>query len=965
MLKKLAQAIFGDPNERELKRLNALVAAVNALEPEMQAMRDTDLHQIMGQVRDRLAQVAAQTRNQLAELEHELDTEPDEEQRRVIRREIEALKSDLDAQERRVLTEELPRVYAAVREAAVRTLGQRHFDEQIMGGVVLHENRIAEMKTGEGKTLVATLPLSLNALTGRGAHLITPNDYLSKYGAQWMGPIYHLLGLSVGVIQSMGEDPSMASFLYDPDYVSADDRYMHLRPCARQQAYAADITYGTNNEFGFDYLRDNMVLDASQCVQRELHYAIVDEVDNILIDEARTPLIISGQAEESTSDYQRFAAIVRGLQPERDYAVDEKQRIATITEEGISHVESRLGIDNLYDPAHFQLTPYLENALKAKALFTRDRDYIVRDGQVIIVDEFTGRLMYGRRYSEGLHQAIEAKEGVRIQNESLTLATITFQNFFRMYRRLAGMTGTAVTEAEEFAQIYDLDVVVIPTHMPLIREDHPDVVYKNTEAKFRAVYEEIRDCHERQQPALVGTLAIETSEMMSQRLKRMGIDHEVLNAKQHEREAQIIAQAGRPGAVTIATNMAGRGVDILLGGNPEGLAREALRRKGLDLQELEPAVWEEAYAKARAECEADREVVLAAGGLHVLGTERYEARRIDNQLRGRSGRQGDPGSSRFYVSLEDDLMRRFGGPSVARIMDRLGVDEDIPIEHDMVSRAIANAQIRVEGHNFDVRKHLLEYDDVVNQQRQVIYDQRRLILSEANLKPLMLDILEGQLRGMVTAHTVGDPEDWDLRGLHQAVDAMIHLPPAHGAAVWEPMSSDEIANQVLALAHKAYAAQEERLGADMMRHIERMVMLQIIDNLWVRHLTGLDELREGIGLRAIGQRNPLVEYKREAFMAFDQLLDEIQGTIARLILNTSPRQPARQARPTRLAGASGGSAGSMRPARTHKTKVGRNDPCPCGSGLKYKQCCLKKGLSPEEAAAQAGQVAVEGRSRGR
>ncbi|MBC7315167.1 MAG: SEC-C domain-containing protein, partial [Chloroflexi bacterium] len=650
--------------------------------------------------------------------------------------------------------------------------------------------------------------------------------------------------------------------------------------------------------------------------------------------------------------YKRFAQIVARLREGVDYTVDEKRTTVTITEEGLDKVERALGIDNLYAPEHYELTPYLENALRAKALFQRDRHYVVVDGQVIIVDEFTGRLMYGRRYSEGLHQAIEAKEGVRIQRESLTLATITFQNFFRMYRRLAGMTGTAETEAEEFAQIYNLDVVVIPTHEPMRRVDYPDVVYKTAEAKYRAVLEEIKQCYERKQPVLVGTLAIETSEMLSQRLKRMGIPHQVLNAKYHEREAQIIAQAGRPSAVTIATNMAGRGVDILLGGNPEGLAREALRRQGKDLTRITPEEWQEALEAAKRQCEADRQIVLAAGGLHIIGTERYEARRIDNQLRGRAGRQGDPGSSRFYVSLEDDLMRRFGGEAVARLMDRLGVEDDVPIEHDMVTKAIANAQVRVEGYNFDLRKHLLEYDDVVNQQRQVIYDQRRLILSEADLKPVILDILHRQLDALVDTYAAGDEETWDLKALHEIADRMIHLPPGHRAVDWQGMTARQIKEELHAFAERSYDEREGELGPDLMRQIERVVMLRSIDNRWVRHLTALDELREGIGLRAIGQRDPLVEYKREAFQAFEQLLNDIQADIANFILNVQvARQPVAP-RPTQYAGASGGAAGSL--SAPKHGKVGRNDPCPCGSGKKYKNCCLRKGLSPEEAAAQRG-----------
>jgi len=963
MLKRIVRAIVGDANKRELQRLQPIVDEINALESEMQGLADAELRQLTRSFQDRLRGDTEEGGARLKHLQDELDREQDADERRALEQEIQQAQNILGEEERRILAEILPRAFAAVREASVRTIGLRHFDVQLLGGIVLHQGRIAEMKTGEGKTLVATLPLYLNALSGRGGHLVTPNDYLSKVGAQWMGPVYHLLGLSVGVVQSMGQDPTMSSFLFDPSYAAADDRYQHLSPCSRQEAYAADVTYGTNNEFGFDYLRDNMVLDLSQCVQRELHYAIVDEVDNILIDEARTPLIISGEAEESTSEYQRFARIASSLRPSTDYVVDEKQRIVSITEEGIARVERELGVDNLYAPEHFELTPYLDNALKARALFRKDRDYIVTDGQAIIVDEFTGRLMYGRRYSEGLHQAIEAKENVRVRRESLTLATITFQNYFRMYRRLAGMTGTAATEAEEFAQIYDLDVAVIPTQEPMIRVDHPDVVHKTSDAKYRAVINEIKDRHQAGQPVLLGTLAIETSEMLSEWLRRLDIPHQVLNAKQHEKEAQVIAQAGRPGAVTIATNMAGRGVDILLGGNPEGSARDELRRKGYDLLSLDPDTWQMAFERARETCAADRVTVLQAGGLHVLGTERYEARRIDNQLRGRSGRQGDPGSSRFYVSLEDDLMLRFGGASVARVMDRLGVDEDVPIEHNLVSKSIENAQIRVEGHNFDLRKHLLEYDDVVNQQRRVIYDQRRLVLSETSLKPVVLTVLEDQLRSIVEMHTgTEDEEDWDLATLHGVVDRMIHLPAGHGASSWAGLGAERISEQVLSLAQASYEAHEQSMGPERMRQLERIVMLRAIDNRWVTHLTALDELRAGIGLRAFAQRNPLVEYKREAFDAFEELLATIQSDIANAILNVHVQIRPTVPRVTRYSGASGGAAGSTR----RRVKIGRNAPCPCGSGKKYKNCCLRKGLSAEEAAAGArgGRRAQQERANG-
>jgi len=954
MLNKLLKSIFGEQSDRELKRLQPLVDQINALEPAMLKCSDTELEELTRSFQKRLAGSSDEYKNAVIELQDEIDHEQDDDERRALRRELEERQQSRDREERAILDEILPQAYAVVREAASRTIGLRHFDVQLIGGIVLHQGKIAEMKTGEGKTLVATLPLYLNALTGRGVHLVTPNDYLSKIGAQWMGPVYHLLGLSVGVIQSMGQDPRMSSFIYDPDYISADDRYQHLRPVSRYDAYRTDITYGTNNEFGFDYLRDNMVVDLNQCVQRELYYAIVDEVDNILIDEARTPLIISGEAEESTSSYQRFAHLVRNLKPEIDYTVDEKQRTVSITEAGINQVEHALGISNLYAPENYQLTPYLENALKAQALFTLDRDYIVKNGEVIIVDEFTGRLMYGRRYSEGLHQAIEAKENVRVQRESLTLATITFQNYFRMYRHLAGMTGTALTEAEEFHQIYDLDVVPIPTNKPMIREDLPDLVYKTGEAKVKAYLTEIEERHAKGQPILVGTLAIETSEMISQRLQRMGIKHEVLNAKQHEREALIIAQAGHSGAVTIATNMAGRGVDILLGGNPEGMAREELRRQGIDLQAVEPAVWQEAFSRAKAACEHDRQNVLAAGGLHVLGTERYEARRIDNQLRGRAGRQGDPGSSRFYVSLEDDLMRRFGGSSVANIMDKLGVDENMPIEHPLITKSIENAQVRVEGHNFDIRKHILEYDDVMNQQRQVIYDQRRLVLSETNLRPVVQEIMENEIRSIIAAGTNNqDEEEWDTHTLKNSIGRILGIPPAELPINWDKQSPEQITAQALELVNDAYDRREAELGEDM-RKIERLVMLRVIDSHWVRHLTDLDELREGIGLRAVGQRNPLVEYKREAFTSFEALLEQIQSDIAGMIMNVRLVSEPRAARATNFSGAEGASSkGSSMPIR--KAKIGRNAPCPCGSGKKYKNCCLPEGLSPEQAAAKGKQ----------
>jgi preprotein translocase subunit SecA len=984
MFKNILTRIIGDPNQKEIERLQPIVEQINALEPTFEALPDEELRDKTTEFRDRLHA-----------------GEP-----------LEGL---------------IPEAFAAVREASKRTIGLRHFDVQLVGGVVLHEGKVVEMKTGEGKTLAATLPLYLNALQGKGAHLVTVNDYLAKRDTQWMGPIYHALGLTVGVIQSQtGEGVVQPAFLFDPTYPASDDRYQHLRPVPRREAYLADITYGTNNEFGFDYLRDNMVLDLSQCVQRELHYAIVDEVDNILIDEARTPLIISGPAEESAEAYYTFARLVPRLRPEADYTVDEKARLATLTEEGIGKMERWLGIDNLYSPENYHLTPYLEQALRAHVLYKRDRDYIVKDSQVIIVDEFTGRLMYGRRYSEGLHQAIEAKEEVPIQRESLTLATITFQNYFRMYEKLAGMTGTAATEAEEFAKIYDLDVVVLPTNVeyratygdlvtrhrsldeiaPLTfagvldgredievttyedpdnsleryykRLDLPDLVYKNEMAKFRAAVREIEELHNEGRPVLVGTVFIERSEVLSELLRRRGIPHQVLNAKHHEKEAEIIAQAGHPGAVTIATNMAGRGVDIKLGGDAEGLARAQLRKEQVDLTQIRSAEWDDAlkmlregkdptskyaerWAQVLAEmtalCQRDQRKVLGLGGLHVLGTERHEARRIDNQLRGRSGRLGDPGSSRFYVSLEDDLMRRFGGERVKGFMEWAGVDEDIPIEHDLVTKSIENAQVKVEGYNFDIRKHLLEYDDVINQQRNVIYDQRRMVLSQDSLKPIILRMVEDELRGLATVYTAGDPDEWDLAGLHAAAKTILPLPPTFTTARWEGLRPQQIEEQLLALAERLYEEKERGLGAETMRQLERLVMLRTVDSLWIRHLTALDDLREGIGLRAYGQQDPLVTYKREAYDMFQQLTANIEHDIAHVIYHVEVvREP--QPRPMREMRAGLEGQGPRRPVKAGQ-KVGRNDPCPCGSGKKYKHCCMRK----EMAQAAGTQAPASSRSR--
>jgi len=968
MFKNLVKKVFGDSSDREVKRLQPIVDQINALAPEFERMSDDELHGQTEAFRTTIAGRVGTLRDDLARVREEWQAEADSDAQIQLRLEVQRLEKELRQAEAESMEEILPRAFAAVREAATRTVGMRHFDVQLIGGMVLHQGKIAEMKTGEGKTLVATLPLYLNALTGRGAHLVTPNDYLSKWGVQWMGPIYHLLGVSVGVIQSAAANPELGSFLFDPDYPAADDRYRYLRPVGRREAYYADITYGTNNEFGFDYLRDNMVHTLDDCVQRELVYAIVDEVDNILIDEARTPLIISGQAQESSDYYRTFAQVVRRLAPERDYKVDEKDRVVTLTDDGIARVESLIGLaagQSLYDADHYELNPYLDNALRANVLYKLDKDYIVKDGEVIIVDEFTGRLMYGRRFSEGLHQAIEAKEGVRVQRESLTLATITFQNYFRMYTKLAGMTGTALTEAEEFYKIYNLDVIAIPTHRQVIRADYPDQVYKTPQAKFRAVVNEIDELHKKGQPVLVGTVAIETSEYLSDLLKRKGVPHNVLNAKQHEKEAGVIAQAGRAGTVTIATNMAGRGVDILLGGNPDGLARETLRKEGVDLAALSETdpVWLQALAEAKAECDKDRQRVIAAGGLHVLGTERHEARRIDNQLRGRSGRQGDPGSSRFYIALEDDLMRRFGGQNVANIMERLGLEEDMPIEHGMVSKAIESAQVRVEGYNFDIRKHVLEYDDVVNKQREIIYNQRRQILSEPTMRPTITGMVEDELRHLAELFTAdasagsGHPvalerKDWDLAALAAEVTKIMPLPKGENPESWRKLNAPELADHLVALAEATYGEKEAALGAALMRQVERWIMLRAVDNRWVRHLTDLDELREGIGLRAFAQLDPLVAYKKEAHEMYQDLVASISHDIVYSIYHaqvaTRPAVPVQRMQTNR-----GDGGGQQQPARSSKT-LGRNDPCWCGSGKKYKQCHMRSDEGREPAPATAG-----------
>ena len=778
--------------------------------------------------------------------------------------------------------------FAAVREASKRTLGLRHFDVQIMGGVVLHEGKIAEMKTGEGKTLAATLPSYLNALTGRGVHVVTVNDYLAKRDAQWMGSIYHALGVSVATLQHQ------SAYLYDPTVEGPKKGFENLRPITRQEAYQADITYGTNSEFGFDFLRDAMAPDASQRVQGERHYAIVDEVDNILIDEARTPLIISGPAEESAKDYQRFSRLVSTLHKGVDYTIDEKLRSVSLTAEGMTKLEKMLRVKNMYAPENFRLVHFAENALKAHAVYERDKEYVVKDREVVIVDEFTGRMTPGRRFADGLHQALEAKEGVPIQRESVTYATITLQNYFRLYEKLAGMTGTAVTEAEEFWKIYKLDVVEIPTNVLMIREDHPDFVYKSEKSKYKAIIDEIESRHERGQPVLVGTTDISKSEIISQMLNRRKIKHSVLNAKQHEREALVVAEAGRPGAVTVATNMAGRGTDIVLGGNPEFV------------DDLTQEQWEGEHQK-----------VVDAGGLFILGSEKHEARRIDNQLRGRAGRQGDPGESRFYVALDDDLMRRFGGERIQTVMGWAGLEDDAPLENKMVTKAIQGSQVKVESHHFDIRKHLVEYDDVVNTHRGVIYEQRDKVLAGSNIRNNVQEMVEKELTAILDGFLQGvRPDDWDVEGLIAELGTVLPLDEklSDPDAVFE-MPADAIYDEVLALATRRYDQMEEIFTTEVMRHVERAVMLRVIDSHWVQHLTSMENLRQGIGLYSYGQRDPLVMYKTKGFEQFQTLSERIQSDVARMIYRVQDAGPPPQRGRSRRNGPSdGGAPGKPAPA---------------------------------------------------
>ena len=903
-----------DSNEKELNKLKSNVEKINALEPEFEKLKDEELKEKTEEFKNRLKK--GETLEQL-----------------------------------------LPEAFALVREAAKRTLGQRHYDVQLMGGMVLHQGKIAEMKTGEGKTLVATLPLYLNALSGKGCHLVTVNDFLAKRDVQWMGPIFELLGLSVATI---GHEKSYLFERREKEIKYGEEH--NLKPCTRPEAYQADITYGQNNEFGFDYLRDNMVYAQKDMSQHGHYFGIVDEVDSILIDEARTPLIISAPAEESTKLYQTFARLVPNLKENTDYNIDEKMRAVSLTDDGISKIEKLLNLKNLYTEGGIALVHHLENALKAMCLFKRDKDYVVKEGEIIIVDEFTGRLLPGRRYSEGLHQAIEAKENVEIKRESDTLATISFQNYFRMYDKLAGMTGTAATEAEEFYKIYKLEVVEIPTHKQMIRKDHSDKIYKTEEAKFRAVVNDIKKRSEAGQPVLVGTISIEKNEILSEMLNHAGVSHEILNAKNHEREAKIIEQAGRKGAATVATNMAGRGVDIILGG--------ALPADAKDNKE-----------KSK-EWQKEHDEIVKLGGLYVIGTERHEARRIDNQLRGRSGRQGDPGSSQFYASLEDDLMRIFGGDRIKRMMEIMKFPEDMPIEHALISKSIEQAQKKVEGHNFDIRKHLIDYDDVMNKQREVVYKKRKEILSKESLSDDILGIIDEGIRKICAMHAESDGKEIfeNVRAIFPKSDVI-----DDELKKLETSRPDALADNLVNLARQIYEQKEKGLGEQTMRQVEKIVYLRTIDSLWIEHLNAMEELREGIGLRGWGQRDPLVEYKYEAYNLFKRYLSGVSGNVLNTIYKVQVQMPAQsefEKRPIKEQGAdeamaagtfsgyqnqppssvstsgpiseaSGAIMGQgptiaqragvgLEPVARKTPKVGRNDPCPCGSGKKFKKCCINK-----------------------
>jgi len=927
MIDAILAKIFGTKNEREIKALRPLVSAINDLEPRLMALSDAELAAKTAEFKSRLDQGAT-------------------------------------------LDDLLVEAFAVCREAGRRVLNMRHFDVQLIGGMVLHAGKIAEMKTGEGKTLVATLPVYLNALAGRGVHVVTVNDYLARRDAEWMGRLYKFLGLSVGVI------------VHD-----LDDR-------ERRQAYACDITYGTNNEFGFDYLRDNMKFRIEDCVQREHYYAIVDEVDSILIDEARTPLIISGPSEESTDKYYKVnriipklvrGEVIEGKEPGQkfltgDYTVDEKHRSVALTDEGFDKAARLLGLPNLYDIEHIEWKHHVEQALKAHVLFHLDKDYVVKDGEVIIVDEFTGRLMPGRRWSDGLHQAVEAKEGVKIQRENQTLATITFQNYFRMYKKLAGMTGTAETEAAEFSKIYNLDVVVIPTNRPMIRVEHPDIVYRTEEEKFRNAAKLIKELNEKGQPVLVGTISVEKSEKLSAILKKMGVKHEVLNAKNHEREAYIVAQAGRKGAVTVSTNMAGRGTDILLGGNPEYLTREQLRKQGKDPDQVSKEEWDAVYQQVKEQTDREHDEVVALGGLYIVGTERHESRRIDNQLRGRAGRQGDPGESRFFLSLQDDLLRIFGGERIQNLMLRLGMEEDVPIESKLITKRIAAAQKAVEAQNFSARKHLLEYDDVMNKQRQAVYALRRSLLEGKDQKERIQDMIRGSVVAFLDMRCPEDlhPDNWDLEGFQ--TDILTQFGVRVDPSELRLLNRAELEEHVFEQLVRKYEEKEQLIGAEAMRETERIILLNVIDSQWKDHLLSMDHLKEGIGLRGYGQKDPLVEYKKESFLLFQDMMDRIEDETLRYLfflrVEEGPRSldyageegpeddeqmvavshEQRQAAQASIEDFTrniqrkkerelaelqfvGGDSSSKPQQVVRSNKVGRNDPCPCGSGKKYKKCC--------------------------
>ena len=1007
---------FVDSNDRELRRIQPWVDEANSLEAEFEGLSDEQIRAQFAEIREEVRAAAEPEPPSDDELHHE-----DLERRRELtkarrKRENERIQKALD--------DVLPEVFAMTREAMKRTLGMRHFDVQLIGGAVLHQGRIAEMRTGEGKTLVAPLAAVLNALAGRGVHVVTVNDYLARRDPQWMGPIYHFLGVSVGMILGQQSDGGAQSYVFEPGYPTNDERLINLRPVERAEAYAADVTYGTNNEFGFDYLRDNMVVELGQRVQRDRYFGIVDEVDNILIDEARTPLIISGQAEESADLYFTFARLVprlkerpEGAEDGGDYFIDLKDRAVSPTEEGVHKMEGWLGVENLYD-ADPRLARHFDQALRAHALYKRDRDYIVKDGEIIIVDEFTGRQMPGRRWSEGLHQAIEAKEGVRVQRESVTLATITFQNYFRLYDKLSGMTGTALTEAEEFHKIYTLEVVGVPTHRDMIRTDEADLVFRDEKAKFNALIDEVAEMQEAGRPVLVGTVSVEKSEILSAMLKRRGIKHETLNAKFHEKESGIVAQAGRTGAVTIATNMAGRGTDILLGGNPAGLASDALHRQGLNPAEVDASTYDAALAEAKATTEEDHARVVDAGGLHIIGTERHESRRIDNQLRGRAGRQGDPGSSRFYLSLDDDLMKRFASDRVTGLMERLGLEEDVAIESRLVSKTIESAQSRVEGFNFDIRKRVVEFDDVINKQRETIYAERDKVLKNEDLTDTVRAFLDEEIDSLVDSHLAGeDPDAWDVEGLSQMLIAMgLSGDDVSADTLWDLGGREAVGEHLRDVADERLEAREAEVGEEAWSQVERFVLLRTIDSLWVDHLTEIDDMRRGIGLRGYAQQDPLNEFRREAYRMYEELRDLIRHGVASTIFRVTVQrqEPPEAALATSLAqgvaalagsggngrgtaraalagatasasiAAGGGSAGSVPPtgngtpvvpsmsagsavrnvraslgdepvasssgngsgaaggARPGYTptgdRIGRNDPCWCGSGAKYKKC---------------------------